>query len=186
MDRLSLPAPIEVNLERPLANGIVVSEPSTLGEVEALVQRMTDALREADSTTLATLRMGIRADIVAAGGRTSFAVFPFTDDGQSPALLEAMGAGCIPISYRPPARSSRGSHVSPRSVDPESFANTFRRNVGVIRHRKNGFLVENDSLPSLVATIVFLQNMTPEQVLSLRRRAITTAQKIVRRHTRTV
>jgi hypothetical protein len=178
MERLSIPAPIEVNLERSLTNGIVVAAPTSLAEVEVLVQRITDALAEAEATTLVTLRLGIRADIVAAGGRTSFAIFPFTDDGLSPALIEAMGAGCIPIAYRPPARGARGSR---RSLDPESFANTFRRQTGVIRQRKNGFLVEYESLPGLVQTILFLQKMTPEQVLSLRRRAIATAQKIARR-----
>lgn len=172
MNHLSLPAPIEVNLERSLTNGLLVDDRGPLDDLGVFLQQIADALREADTTTPVTLRRGTRADVVASAGRTSFVIFPTTDDGLSPTLIEAMGAGCIPVAYRPPSRVSR------RSVNPESFANTFRRNAGVIRHRKNGFLVEHGSLAGLVQTILFLQKMTPEQVLSLRRRAMATAHKV--------
>jgi poly(glycerol-phosphate) alpha-glucosyltransferase len=85
-------------------------------------------------------------------GRSSFIVQTGRTEGFPLVLVEAMAVGCIPIAYDVPYGAA-----------------------DIIRHRRNGFLVESGNEEALAEAILAVQGMSERSLARMRKRAIKTA-----------
>lgn len=120
------------------------------GSQRASIERLIAAARAEEVVHV----WGWRDDARARLAQTSFLLMTSRSEGFGLVLLEAMGAGCIPIAY--------DIRYGPRDL---------------IVHGGNGFLVRSGHVRGLARAIITLQRMPREQVAAMRDAARRTAEQ---------
>ena len=164
-------------LERPVGRGVVLASLTTRKRVDHAITAAADAIASGAPITLDVFgegetrpqlealitERGVAGSVTLHGHRTdaragladaSFLVLSASSEGSPLVLVEAMAAGCIPISYDIP--------YGPADL---------------ISHGRNGLLVPAGDIGALAEAIRTLQAMPDHAVDRMRRRARRTAQR---------